>query len=296
MSNGSALKKKKKNPVLPYILLIPAFVLLGVFSFYPFIKTIVSSFSITDELGRWIRWGGLFHWKMLFESDRFWQVIGNTFKFAGVTLVLTLAISMTLALVGARTKKARRLVTTLFALPLAISHSAAAVIWKMFFDTADHGGFINAVFGTDKFWLLDTKTAIWCVAVATVWTHIASCYILLMAGFRNVSTELIEASTLDGANAFVRATRIMIPLASPQIFYVLFLSIITAFETFTQIHVLTGGGPAYTTTTITEEIYFRVNQNGMFESACCFSLILFLIIFVVTRIQLVLEKKLVFYQ
>ncbi len=296
MRKSSTVRKKEKNPVMPYLMMLPAFVLFGIFTFYPFVKTVISTFSITDQVGRWLGWAGLMQWKLVLTDNRLKIILGNTFKYAAVCLVLTVTAAMFLALIGSKRGRGQRAVTTLYALPLAIAHSAASVIWMMVFLPAEAGGFLNVLLHTDIFWLNERSTAFICVSVVTVWTHIASCYIYLLAGFRNVPEELIEAATLDGANWFVRATRVMIPLASPQIFFVLFLTVTSSFKTFTQIRLLTGGGPMYSTINMTLEIYHRAVDNGLFASACCYSVMLFLIIFIVTRIQFIFEKKLVFYQ
>ncbi len=294
MSSASPAKKKRKFLMTPYLLLLPPFILLCAFSFYPFARTVINSFSVTDEIGNWLGWAGLVQWKAVLTDYRFKGVMGTTFKFAGMNLVFTMICSMFLALIGAKKGRGQKLVTVLYALPLSISHAAAAAIWKIWYASESAGGIINTVLGTDISFLNTKGLALLCVSIATTWTHIASCYILLLAGFRNVSDDLIEAATLDGANGFVKATRIMIPIASPQIFYVLFVTIISSFTTFTQIKLLTGGSPAYTTVNITYEIFLR--SSSLIETACVYSVILFLIVFIVTRIQFFFEKKIVFYK
>ena len=150
--------------------------------------------------------------------------------------------------------------------------------------------------GTDMAWLQDADTALIAVAIVTAWSQIALSFILLLAGFRNVSNDLLEAATLDGAGAFTKAVRIKIPIASPQIFYVIFLKIISSLKAFGQIRMLTEGGPAGATTTLMYKVYERGTASGYFEWACCYSIILFIVIFVATRIQFMMEKKLVHYQ
>lgn len=287
-------KKKGKISSLPYLLLIPAIALLITFSFYPFIKTIVSAFSITTETGQWIRWNGLENWKMVLDDGQLGKVVGVTFKFAALNMLFTFCGALVLALVADGAKKGGRLIQTLFALPMVIATSPTSVIWKFIF--RKEGGILNAILGTDNAWLLETGTALMCVAIVTSWTHMASSFILLLAGFRNVSNDLIEAATIDGASRFTIATKIKLPIASPQIFYVMFLNLVTAFKTFTQIKLLTGGGPAGKTTTLMYIIYQKGTGAGFFEIACCYSIILFLIIFVMTRIQFACEKKFVHYQ
>lgn len=289
------MKRKRKIPVTPYLLLLLPLISVCTFSVYPFIKTIISSFSRTTEVGSWLSWVGFENWKMVFEDRAFWQVIGNTFLFAAVNLLVSLVVSMSFALLADGCRgKGRRLVQTLYALPLIIATAPTALIWRFLYRR--EGGLINMLLGTDLAWLQDGRTALIAVAVTTAWSQIALSFILLLAGFRNVSDELLEAATLDGANAFTKAVKIKIPIASPQIFYVVFLKIISSFKAFGQIRVLTEGGPAGATTTLMYKVYERGTVSGYFELACCYSILLFIIIFVATRIQFLLEKKFVHYQ
>ena len=286
---------KKKVQALPYLLLIVPMMLLVVFCFYPFVKTIVSSFSYTTEVGQLLGWAGLDNWKMVLEDNDFKMIFGNTWKFAAIILVISLTGSMMFALLadGCR-RKGRRIVQILYALPMVIASAPTSIIWKFIY--RKEGGILNTILGMDVAWLLEADTALVAVAVVTAWSQIASSFLLLLAGFRNVPDELLEAATLDGASNFTKAIKIKIPIASPQIFYVIFLKIVTAFKAFGQIRLLTAGGPVGNSTTLMYKVYERGTVGGYFEIACCYSIILFLTIFIVTRIQFMMEKKFVHYQ
>lgn len=287
--------KKRRVPLTPYLLLIPPLVLVATFGIYPFIKTIISSFSRTTEVGGWLKWVGFDNWKMVLEDKEFGRIMGNTFKFAAVELVVSFGLSMLFALLADGAKgKGRRLVQTLYALPLVIASAPTSLIWRFMF--RKEGGVINTLFDLEIAWLQNADWALIAVALVTAWSQIASSFILLLAGFRNVSNDLLEAATLDGAGAWTKAWKIKIPIASPQIFYVIFLKIITSFKAFGQIRMLTEGGPAGSTTTLMYKIYERGTASGYFEIACVYSVILFVVIFVATRLQFFLEKKSVHYQ
>jgi len=287
--------KKRKIPITPYLLLLIPLISVCTFSVYPFIKTIVSSFSRTTEVGAWISWVGLDNWKMVFTDSAFLKTLGNTFLFAAVNLVVSFLGAMIFALLADGVKRSgRRLVQTLYALPLVIASAPTSLIWKFMY--RKEGGIVNILLGTDMAWLQDGNTALYAVAFVTAWSQVALSFILLLAGFRNVSDDLLEAATLDGAGAFTKAVKIKIPIASPQIFYVIFLKIISSFKAFGQIRLLTEGGPAGATTTLMYKVYERGTASGYFELACCYSIILFVIIFTATRIQFLMEKKFVHYQ
>ena len=102
---------------------------------------------------------------------------------------------------------------------------------------------LNNILGTDISWLTTKSTAFWCVVAMTVWQHIGTSFIFLLVGFRNVPEDLLESAWLDGAGPLDRIRKIILPLASPQIFFVLFLNINNSFKCFNQIKLLTQGGP-----------------------------------------------------
>lgn len=285
---------KKKVKILPYLLLLPVVVAVTMFSVYPFVKTIVSSFSFTTSEGTWLKWAGTVFWKNMFADPKYLQVLQNTLKLAVVCFTLLFGMGMIMALMSVKRTRYSRIYQTLFSLPIAISSATASIAWR-FLLNAD-GGLINSWLGTNINWIAEEKTAFWVVAIVTVWSHLGVGFLYLLAGFRNVPEELLEAATIDGANAIVKSVKVMIPLASPQIFFVVFLSILTSMKTYTQIKLLTAGGPGGTTNTFMYMIYTKGTLHGEYEYACCLAIVMFLLIFVITRIQFMLEKKFVYYQ
>jgi sn-glycerol 3-phosphate transport system permease protein len=159
-----------------------------------------------------------------------------------------------------------------------------------------NGGLMDVWTGINVDWLKDERTALLILSIITSWSHVGTAFLLLLAGFRGVSEDIQEAAIVDGAGEFTRAVKIMIPMASPQIFYVVFTNILSAIKTFTQIRLLTSGGPGDSTRTLMYQIYTKGAEAGQYEYACCASVIMFLIIFIITRIQFKFEDKLVHYQ
>lgn len=286
--------KKKKVSITPYFLVGIPMIPVIMFSFYPFVKTIISTFSVTTEYGKFIKFIGLKNWIRMFTNREFIEMIIRTLKFSGMCLVISFFIAMLFALLTANKGKSSRVHQTLFGMPMIIASAPIAAIWRFVF--RQNGGILNSVLGTNVAWLSDTGIVLLIVAVVSSWGHIATNYLYLLVGFRNVSDDLIEASKIDGAGWWTRTMKIMIPMASPQIFYVLFLNIIWSFKVFAQIKLLTGGGPANATNTLIVSIYNRGVVAGQFEYACCEAITLFLFIFVATRIQFAAEKKFVHYQ
>ena len=295
------MKEKARKPrslrdrfeITPYLLILPVMALFTAFTFWPFMKTVLLSFAYTNKKGAFSSWAGFENYIRVFTNARFGKVMGNTFRFALMVGLGTLITSGFLALISAGKEKGSRIYEVLFAIPMAVASVPASIIFE--FIMRRENGILNGLLHTDIAWLQDSRYAMVAVAIVTVWLHIGSSYIYLLVGFRNVPQELIECATLDGAGPVRKAFKLFIPLASPQIFFVVFLNINMSFKVFGQIKLLTGGGPNYATQTIVYEMYQNAMLNQRFETACVDALILFVILFVANRLQNALENKVVFY-
>lgn len=284
----------QKRDLTPYILLLPAVLFFCLFVFYPFIKTIVLSFTLTDKRGNISKWVGLASWKRVFSKPEFWHIVGNTLKFAFINIIFTFSIAIIFALLSMKKTKGAKITELLFSIPMAIASAPASAIWTFLF--RKEGGLLNIVLGTNYAWTQDANTALLAVAIVTIWMNIGSSFIFFLVGFRNVPTELIESSVIDGAGPLRRIRSVILPMASPQIFFVLFLNITTSFKAFAQINLLTKGGPNMATATLVYEVYENAIIRGRFETGCIYALTLFIIIFAISRLQFNFEKKVVHYQ
>lgn len=289
---GSRLKRVTP---LPYLLITPALTLFTLFTFYPFIKTIVFSFALTDQNNQFSRWMGLDNWIRVLSKDSFWDIVWVTLKMAAINLVFTFGIAMIFALMATRKVRWSKFYQTLYALPMAIASSPAAAIFIFIF--RQKNGLLNSMLGgLDIAWTDQMPHAIFAVCAMTIWMHIGTSFIFLLVGFRNVPEDLLESAMLDGAGPLRRIKDIILPMASPQVFFVLFLNILSSFKSFAQIKLLTGGGPVNQTKNLIYYIYENAILKGRFETACVQALFLFVLIFLVTRIQFILEDKVVHYQ
>lgn len=284
----------KRVKPLPYLLITPAMVLFTLFTFYPFIKTIVLSFALTDKSGNFTRWVGISNWVRVLTKSSFWDVVIITLKMAAINLVFTFSIAMIFALAATKKVRFSKIYQTMYALPMAIASSPAAAIFLFIY--RQKNGLLNNFLGTNIAWTNESPQAMWAVCAMTIWMHIGVSFIFLLVGFRNVPEDLLESALLDGAGPLRRIKDIILPMASPQIFFVLFLNIGSSFKSFAQIRLLTQGGPANSTKNLIYYIYENAIINGRFETACVQALFLFGMIFLFTKIQFALEKRMVHYQ
>ena len=293
-SSELPLARRLQKKSLPYLLVLPTMALFVAFTFYPFVKTIVLSFALTDKQGNFSKWVGVSNWVRILSKESFWKTILITLKMAAINLAGTVAIAMIFALLANKKVKFSKLYQTMYALPMAIASSPAAAIFLFIY--RQKNGLLNNILGVEQAWLLDQSTAIWCVCAMTIWMHIGTSFIFLLVGFRNVPEDLLESAWLDGAGPFRRIWHIILPMAYPQIFFVIFMNIASSFKTFAQIKLLTSGGPVNSTKTLIYYIYENAIINGRFETACVQAIFLFLMIFLLTRIQFIFEDKVVHYQ
>lgn len=293
VANKDLRYKRPRSKPLPYLLLIPNMVLLGLFTFYPFIRGIYLSFFVTTPLGEPGRFVEFANYKRVFNSPTFANTMNVTLAFALRVGCGTFLLSMLLAALCIQKKPGSRAYQTMFSMPVALASVPVCAIAMTFFRV---DGFINSVFGSSTAWLSNKATALDSVSIITIWNQVGMSFIFLLVGFRNVPDSLVESSMLDGANYWQRLKNVYIPIASPQIFYVIFLNIISSFKAFGTINVLTEGGPSESTNILIYALYSNAFLRGRFETACVYAVVLCAVIFVTSRVQIILEKRLVHYQ
>jgi len=144
-------------------------------------------------------------------------------------------------------------------------------------------------------WLIDTKWALFAVAVPRIWLQSGFATVVLLAGMQGISDELYEAARIDGAGFWQSWRHITFPLITPSLFFLLVVTTLSAFQTFTEVNVLTHGGPIDSTQVVVHEIYRNFYFNGQYGYASAQALVLFVIIMVLTIIQFGVIEKRVYY-
>ena len=286
-------KAGKRSKPLPYLLLIPTFFFLIVFTFYPFLRSIYLSFFVTTPSGQPGAFVGLKNYVRILTSDSFKNTMVVTFKYAGIVCVGTFSVAMFFAFLCVEKVKGSRIYQTMFAIPIALASAPVAAICLYLLSI---NGLLNNLIGTEIAWLSTKETALYALAVCACWANLGTSFIFLLVGFRNVPDDLVESATLDGASYWKKFVNIYVPIASPQIFFVVFLNILNSYKSFALIKILVGTGPAESTNVLVHALYSNAFARGRFETACVYAMVLCLVIFLTTRIQFILEKKVVHYQ
>lgn len=209
-------KATRRFRFLPYLLLLPSLIVLCMFVFYPFVRNIVLSLTMTDVAGNVVKFVGLQNYERLFTSQTFLNSLTVSFRFALMVGIPTFILGFILALAATEQKRGSRIYETMYTMPLVIAAAPASVIWYMVYSPS--GGLLNYLTGLSTNWLSSPQLAIWCVAAVTVWANLGLNVIFLLTGFRNVPAELLESAKIDGAGYCIRVRKIIIPLASPPNF------------------------------------------------------------------------------
>ena len=294
---GKIARPRKKKGLYeliePYIFLLPAFLVFGFFLFYPFFRTIYLSTFLTDKLGQAKVFWGFRNYTDLFTSSSFWASVGVTFQFVLIVAFGGLLVGLTTSLLTAKKYPGVTFASAAYAMPVAIASAAASMAFRMILHPTN--GLLNILFNSRINWTGDPQWALISVSIVTIWLASGINFIFISAGLRNVPEELYESASIDGANYWQKLFRITLPSISPTLFFQVIINIIGAFQSFSQIRLLTQGGPGDATTVIVYAIYRDAFFNFRFGTAAARSLILFVIVLVITLIQFSFEKRSVNY-
>jgi multiple sugar transport system permease protein len=290
---------RRREAMVAYALLSPAIILFLVFVAGPLIGAIVLSFFEWDLLSD-AEFVGLANYQQLFTDSSALAAIRNTFVFAFWSLTTHIILALVLALMVQRSipgilKYAFR--TAIF-FPVVMSWASVSLIWLFILDP--NFGFINYYLDLlglpTKSWLLMPDTAMPAIIIVDWWKTIGFTFILILAGLQGVPEHLHEAAKLDGAGAWRRFVDVTLPMLSPTLFMTSILTFIGAFQIFEPMYIMTRGGPLDRTVSIVMEIYetgFRRFEMGY---ASAMAIGVFVVILIVTLVQMWVAKYWVFYE
>lgn len=293
-------RDSRRGEFRSWFYLVPALAVFAVFMFYPLARSFLLSVQGSDILGRPSGFVGLEHYAQLVQDPIFHKVLGRTVLFVLLTVPPVIAISLVLSLVLHQKIKGIRFFRTVFASPFAFSVATASVIFAVLFNQAT--GVLNGLLGTLGLsrvgWITDPTVALISISITTVWMQMGYNLLVLSAGLGSVPDDIVEAARLDGAGGLRLQRSIIVPLLTPQIFFLVVTGTIHSLQSFGQIHILTRGGPQHSTTTLVYSIYEQAFAygNSDFGYASAQAVVLLFVVVIITAIQFgVLERK-VFYR
>ncbi|WP_193318963.1 carbohydrate ABC transporter permease [Nonomuraea phyllanthi] len=238
---------------------------------------------------------GLTNYRDMIHDERFIESVLNTIYFSGASVPLSMATGLVLALLVNLPLRLRGLFRTAFYLPVVTPFVVSAILWKWLYN-GDYGLFnyylLQAhIIDDPLLWLSDKNLAMPAVVLMSVWAGTGFSMVVYLAGLQAIPQELYEAARIDGAGVLQRLRYVTIPMLRPTTLFLLVMGIISSLQVFTQIFVMTNGGPVNKTTTMVYYMYlwaFKYFDMG-YASTLAFALFLMLIVF--TALQLRLSRQ-----
>ena len=279
--------RKRRDAIAGYLFIAPAIIGLLLFVGYPMITSLYHSFTEWNGLtpAKWIGFGN--YVEMFTDDPKFWPSVVVTLLWVVVSVPVTIAAGLALAVLVDRALRGVKIFRTLFYLPVVLPAVAVLTLWKYIYDPTY--GLANEILRDlhlpTSMWLGDSHVALAAILIVGVW-GVGGTMMIFLAGLQAVPTELTEAAKMDGAGPIRRFLQVTLPMIGPILLLQLVLQLNGAFQTFTQVAILTKGGPGTSTNLLMYKIYtdgfanFIASPNLGYATAEVW--VLFLIVMIVT--------------
>lgn len=281
-----------RNAVWGYALSAPMLLGMLIFCYLPLLASFFIGFTKWDVLTP-PQWVGINNYVKLFTNPIFFKTLWNTTRYALMLVPAGLIVSLVLALALNTSIRFRSLYRLLYFLPVLTAPVAIALVWQWIYNP--QYGLINQLFGLKLRWLTDVNMSMPALVLMAIWMSCGYGMVIFLAGLQNIPRMYYEAARVDGANGWQQFIHITLPLLTPTIFFNLLTSLISAFQTFDIVYIMTQGGPLNTTRTVVYTIWEDGFHYFRMGSATAEAWILFAIILVITLIQFRSQKRWVYY-
>jgi multiple sugar transport system permease protein len=263
-----------------------------IFVVFPIFLVLYLSFTSYDIISS-PEWIGLLNYEDLYYDDLFWRSVVNTVYFTAVTVPVGMALSLLLALFVDRRLPAVTFFRTIYYAPVMAPLVTTALVWILFYDeTIGLFNYLLSLFGIAAVpWLQSETWAMPSIIVMSIWKGVGFNMVIFLAGLQSIPRELYEAASIDGAGPVRSFWAITLPLLTPSTIYVVITSMIASFQVFSQVYVMTNGGPNNATTTIVHQIYRTGFQHLDMGYASAMAWILFVLLVVASLVNLQLLSR-----
>src|SRR5690554_2906342 len=258
----------------------PSLLGLTLFVLIPIGSSLVISFTSWDLLTS-PRFVFLDNYRRLLADTEFWRTLGNTAKFLLGYVPLVILCGLTAAIALNQPVAGRSVFRTVYFIPVVTSWVAVSLLWMWLYNPVF--GLVNNTLGLVGIkgpgWLFHSDWAMPAVIITSVWKDTGFIMVILLAGLQGIPGEYREAASIDGASGWQQVRHITIPLLMPALYFALIISLITSFQVFDQVYIMTGGGPAGATMVLMERIVANAFNYNRMGYAAAMSWVLFVFIF-----------------
>ena len=287
----------RRESLVGLAFLLPSLVLLGIFVFYPLGYVVYLSLLKWDLITP-ASVVGLNNYAALFKDSYFLQAVQVTVAISAASVAITLPLGFLCAVFLNLKLRESALYRGILLAPYIFPLVASGIAWSMMFQ--QDGGILNWLIrhlgGSGLNWLGSSTWAVVAVIIVGVWQYLGYYTLIFLAGLQGIPPDYYEAAAIDGAGNVVQAVRITLPLLSPTLLFATIILIIQSFQTFSQVYVMTQGGPAGATTTLVYYLYEVAFQFFQIGKAGAISVLLLLFLVGITLVQLILSRRWVHYE
>ena len=279
----------------PYVFILPFVLTVILFWVFPIANGVLLSFQ--DVLKD--KWVGMNNYKRLLSDTYFRKAVWNSFKYMVGTLVLLIPFPMLFAsMLNSKLMKAKGFFKSVYFIPALTSVVVVGTIFRLMFgemDTALANQILNFFGHSSIKWLKGEWTGYFALLLVACWRWTGVNILYFLAGLQNISTDLYEAASIDGAGKWRQFFSVTVPIITPVIFYNLVTQLCQAFQEFNGPYIITKGGPRNSTTLVSLLIYNSAFQQYDMGMASAMAWVLFVILLIFTIIAFLSQKYWVFY-
>lgn len=296
-------RRKHRDNAIAFLFLLPCMVGFVLFIAIPVLSSLFFTFTEWNLIAGLdsIKFVGLKNFAYLFSGKDLWfnASFFNTLLFAAVTVPIGIGLGLVLATLIHRHAYGSAIFRFAIFIPYISSIVASIVVWQVVFQPSY--GPVNSMLmalGMENppKWFVDTQWAIWVLMAFQIWQTIGYNVIVFYAGLRGISGDLYEAATVDGAGEVQKFFNITLPMISPTTFFLSTLGLISAFKVFDAVKVATNGGPGKATSVLALYIYREAFENYRMGTASAAVWLMFIIVFLITMVQMYGQRKWVTYE
>ena len=294
-SSGKMTTWEKNQLIWGWLFILPTMLGLIILNIYPIFSTAYQSFFKTGDFGKGNVFVGLANYQKMFADAEVWQSLWNTIKYAMIEVPFSIVIALVLAVFLNRKMKGRSIYRAIFFLPMIAAPAAIAMVWRWLYNS--QFGLLNNLFGTKIQWISDPKIAWISVAIIGVWSIVGYNMVLFLAGLQEIPKDYYEAADIDGASGITAFFKITLPLLSPNIFFVLITRVIGALQVFDLVYmVMDETNTALKSTQSIVYLFYQYSfAYGNKGYGSTIVMLLLAVIMLVTVVQMIGQKKWVYY-
>ncbi|MEM8603283.1 MAG: sugar ABC transporter permease [Cyanobacteria bacterium P01_H01_bin.121] len=301
LAHSQSLSHGWASPLLPYIFLLPALLILGLSVFWPTVQALYLSltrfnYSLTERP----EWVGLENFQRLLQDEVFWTCLRNTLIYLVGVVPALVILPLGLAILVNQKLRGMHWFRLAYYTPVIISMVVAGIAWRWLY--AENGllnQIVSAVVTPESWlgqwvplpWLTSPNWAIFSVMAVTIWKGLGYYMVIYLAGLQTIPQELYEAAAIDGSSGWLKHWDITIPLMRPYLALVTVISAISATKVFEEIYIMTQGGPRNSSKTVVYYLYEQAFQDLEINYACAVGLVLFLVIIALSLLRLWLNGR-----